>query len=163
MRRNILVLAAAVAALPVLAASAALSRTEAIEAGAAYIRTTQQADGGYASSPGQSIDAIFALRAAGYDPAKEMKGGTRPADYLKANAAGATTAGSAAKAALAAKALGLDPKAVNGTNLVAAISSAVARAIWRTRSGLRVAPRPMFCGNRVAPRALPCPCTASTP
>jgi len=124
MRRLFLALAAAAAALPALAASAALPRPEAIEAGAAYIRTTQQADGGYASSPGQSMDAIFALRSAGYDPARETKGGTSPSGYLKANAAGAKTAASAAKAALAAKALGLDPKAVNGTDLIATVSSA---------------------------------------
>ncbi len=130
MRRLFLALAAAAAALPALAASAALPRTEAIEAGAAYIRTTQQADGGYASSPGQSMDAIFALRAAGYDPAKETAGGTSPSGYLKANAAGAKTAASAAKAALAAKALGLDPKAVNGTDLIAAVSSA-----YKTETG----------------------------
>jgi len=123
MRRIYLIVAAAIFALPLLAANAALSRPQAVEAGAAYIRSAQQADGGYASAPGQTMDAIYALRAAGYDPAKETRGGTGPADYLNANAAGATTAGSAAKAALAAKALGLDPKAVNGTNLVAAISA----------------------------------------
>ena len=32
-----------------------------------------------------------------------------------------------------------------------------------TSAGSRVAPRPMLCGNTVAPSTLPCPWTASTP
>ena len=46
---------------------------------------------------------------------------------------------------------------------VVRVSIAVMRAISRSRSGLRVAPRPMLCGNRVAPTMLLWPCIASMP
>ncbi len=124
MRRFLLPLAAALSALPIFAASAALPKADAIDAGAAYIRSQQQPDGGYASSPGQSLDAIYALRTAGYDPAKDSVGGVTPVDYLKANAAALTSPGAAAKGALAAKALGLDPKTVNGIDLAGIVAAA---------------------------------------
>lgn len=124
MRHFLLPLAAALSALPILAAGAALPKADAIDAGAAYIRSLQQPDGGYASSPGQSLDAIYALRSAGYDPAKDSTGGVTPIDYLRANASALTSPGAAAKGALAAKALGLDPKAVNGTDLAGLVAAA---------------------------------------
>ena len=124
MRRFLLPLAAALIALPFFAAHAALPKAGAIDAGATYIRSLQQPDGGYASSPGQTMDAIYALRSAGYDPAKDSTGGVTPVDYLKVNAAALTSAGAAAKGALAAKALGLDPKAVNGTDLAGVVAAA---------------------------------------
>lgn len=126
MRRFLLPLAAALSALPIFAASAALPKADAIDAGAAYLRSLQQPDGGYASSPGQSLDAIYALRSAGYDPAKDSTGGVTPIDYLRANASALTSPGAAAKGALAAKALGLDPKAVNGTDLAGLVAAAYA-------------------------------------
>lgn len=124
MRRFLFPLAAALFALPIFAAGAALPKADAIDAGAAYIRSQQLPDGGYASSPGQTIDAIYALRSAGYDPAKDSVGGVTPVDYLKANAAALTSPGAAAKGALAAKALGLDPKAVNGVDLPGVVAAA---------------------------------------
>jgi hypothetical protein len=42
-------------------------------------------------------------------------------------------------------------------------SSAVARPMFWTSAGFRVAPRPMLCGKIVAPTTLLCPWTASTP
>jgi hypothetical protein len=124
MQRLLLVLAAVAAVFPFVLASAALPEKAAANAGAAFIKTQQLADGSFATGPGQTMDAIYAVRAAGYDPAKDAVGGKSPADYLKANApAAATTAASAAKAALGAKALGLDPKSVNGTDLIAAINA----------------------------------------
>lgn len=124
MRRFLLPLAAALLALPIFAAGAALPKADAIDAGAAYIRSQHQPDGGYASSPGQTMDAIYALRSAGYDPAKDSVGGVTPVDYLKANAAALTSPGAAAKGALAAKALGLDPKAVGGIDLPGVVAAA---------------------------------------
>jgi hypothetical protein len=124
MQRLLLVLAAVAAVFPFVLASAALPEKAAANAGAAFIKTQQLADGSFAIGPGQTMDAIYAVRAAGYDPAKDTVGGKSPADYLKANAgAAATTAASAAKAALGAKALGLDPKSVNDTDLIAAINA----------------------------------------
>jgi hypothetical protein len=113
------------AMLPLLSASAALPETSAVLAGAAFIKSIQSADGSYGTtSPGQNMDAVFAVRSAGYDPAKDLVGGKGPADYLKANAAAATSAASAAKAALGAKALGLDPKSVNGVDLIGRVAAA---------------------------------------
>lgn len=124
MRRFILCAAAAMVALPAMAASAAIPATGPVLAGAAYIKTTQLPDGTYGTAaPGQNIDAIFAVRASGYDPAKDTVGGKGPVDFLKANAGAATTAAAAAKAALGAKALGLDPKSVGGKDLIAAVTS----------------------------------------
>ncbi len=120
MRRLLLPMAAALLALPILHAGA-LPADDAVIKGAAYIKTTQGADGGYAAFFGQSMDAIFAVRAAGYDPAKDIQGGKSPVDYLAANAAAQESPAAAAKGALAAKAMGLNPMAVGGTNLVARI------------------------------------------
>lgn len=123
MTRLLVLALALLAALPLLGAGAALPETSAATRGAAYIKSLQTPDGAYGStSPGQNMDAIFAVRAAGFDPAKDLTGGKSPADYLRANAAAATSPAAAAKAALGAKALGLDPKAVSGTNLIANIS-----------------------------------------
>ena len=124
--RLLLPLAAALVALPILAASAAsLPQRPAAVLGAEFIRTTQQDDGGFGGfGPGQSMDAIYAIRAAGLDPNTFVKNGTTPADYLRGVAAEADTAGSAAKGALAARALGLDPRDVNGVDFIAVIESA---------------------------------------
>jgi hypothetical protein len=124
LKRILAILAVTAAALPALAASAAIPETKAVANGAAFLLTVQDATGGYgASSAGQAFDSIFAIRAAGLDPNKDVvPGGKTPADYVKSQAAAQTKPASAAKSALAAKAVGLDPKNVNGTNLVAVAS-----------------------------------------
>ncbi len=124
MTRTLLLVLGAILALPLLGAGAALPETNAVLAGAAYLKSIQEPDGTYGSSdPGQNMDSIFAVRAAGYDPAKDLVAGVGPLQYLTANAAGVPNAPSAAKAALAAEALGLDPKAVGGTDLIAKIGA----------------------------------------
>ncbi len=116
-------------ALSLFFASAALPETGAAGRGADYIRTTQLPDGGFGGfGAGQSMDAIFAVRAAGVDPNSLLKDGKSPADFLKANAAGATKPAEAAKAALAARALGIDPRSVAGTDLIAKINAGYAAA-----------------------------------
>jgi hypothetical protein len=125
MNRILFLFAAALMALPILTASAAIPETKAVDAGAAYIASLQKADGGYGgASAGQNEDAILAVRAAGFDPAKDVApSGKTPVDYLVANVATATKPAEAGKAALAAKALGLDPKSVGGTDLIAKINA----------------------------------------
>jgi hypothetical protein len=125
MKRTLFFILAALVALPILAASAAIPETKAVNSGAAYIASLQTPDGGYGGlSIGQNEDAILAVRAAGFDPAKDIApGGKTPVDYLVANAASAVKPAEAGKAALAAKALGLDPKSVGGTNLIANINA----------------------------------------
>ena len=125
MNRILLVLAAALLALPILVASAAIPETAAVTKGVSFVRAKFQFDGSYgATSAGQNFDAIYAVRAAGYDPALDHTD-TRdsPLTWLAANAAAQTKPASAAKAALAAKAIGADPKAVNGVDLIARITA----------------------------------------
>lgn len=126
MRRLLLLLATVVAALPIIAASAALPATDAVSKAAGYIHGTLATDGSYGSSqPGQNMDAILAIRSAGYDPSKDrLTGGQSPADYLVANAASLSTPAGAGKAALAARALGLDPTSVGGTDLISKVTGA---------------------------------------
>jgi hypothetical protein len=121
------ILGAAAAAALSAASTSALPEDEAVVDGAAFIYSTLGAAGTYGSdSPGQNMDAILAIRAAGYNPALDtLPGGQTPADYLEAQAAAVPNAGAAAKGALAAEALGLDPTNVNGTDLVAKITSAL--------------------------------------
>ncbi len=127
MRRLLLTLAAVAVALPIFAVGAALPANDAVAKGSAFIHVSLAADGSYGStSAGQNMDAILAIRASGFDPAKDRRaGGQSPADYLVANAGAVPTAAGAGKAALAAKALSLDPKAVGSTNLIAKITSAL--------------------------------------
>jgi hypothetical protein len=134
MHLRIVTMAAALAA-ACLAASVAAgtgAREEAVVRAAGYIAGTQEADGGFGGfGPGQTMDAIFALRAAGIDPATVTRGGVSPADFLRAHAAEMTAAGAAAKAALAARAMNLDPRAVNGVDLVARVEQAFDPATGR--------------------------------
>lgn len=117
-------LAAAILAIPLAGIAGALPEPAATYAGARYIQATQQSDGGFGGfGPGQTMDAIYALRAAGVDPNTIEKDGNSPADYLLAHAPDVATAAEAAKAALAAIALGINPTNVNGVNLLAVITS----------------------------------------
>ena len=125
MKRLVLgALGAALVALPIAFVDAA-PRPEAVGRGVDYIRTTQQPDGGFGGfGAGQTMDAIYAIRAAGVDPnTVTNEDGLSPADYLEAVAAEQETAPAAAKAALAAVALDLDPTDVTGTDFHAVITS----------------------------------------
>lgn len=116
-------LLAAALALPLLAAAAAYPDRPAALRGVEFIRTTQQPDGGFGPL-GQTMDAIYAIRAAGIDPNTLATGGKTPATYLRANAASASGPAAAAKAALGARALGLDPRNIEGADLIAKIEAA---------------------------------------
>lgn len=123
MKRLLLVPFAALLAAPLFAAHAALPETNAVLTGAAFIKSTQAPDGSYGTdSLGQNMDAVFAVRAAGYNPAKDQLDGKGPADFLIANVSAVDTAAAASKAAMGAKALGLDPKSVGGVDLIASVS-----------------------------------------
>ena len=122
MKRLLFLLAAASLALPIFFANAASAN---VDRGIAFIRTTQQADGGFGGfGDGQTMDAIFAIRSAGIDPTTVKTGGKSPADFLVAKAAAQTSPGAAAKGAMAAVAMNLDPRSVGGVNLVARVIAA---------------------------------------
>ncbi len=122
MTRVLLALFTLLAALPLAFASAATPTQTAVLRGADFIRTTQQADGGFGGfGPGQTMDAIYALRAAGIQPETVTRDGKSPADYLRANAASLDTPAAAAKGVLGAVAMRMDPRAVGGVDLVGRI------------------------------------------
>lgn len=123
--RRLLIPFAALCALPLLAASAALPETAAVNRGASYLRSVQLADASYGSdSFGQNMDSVFAVRAAGFDPAKDTVDDVSPVDYIVANAATVDSVGLAAKGALGALALGLDPRNVGGVDFVGMVEDA---------------------------------------
>lgn len=123
MRPYAFFLAAAAAVASTLLAAAASPNPEVMTHAAAYIQSQQQPDGGYGTAgPGGVADSVFALRAAGFDPGKDVTAGKTPADYLRANAASQDKPAAAAKMALAARALGLDPRATGGVDLVARVA-----------------------------------------
>lgn len=124
MRRLFILALCTLTALPAVLAGAAIPETGALLKGADYIRTQQQADGSYSGTLEQTMDAVFALRAAGFDPAKETTGATGPGDFVKAKLATETRVPVLAKAALVAEALGLDPKSVGGVDLIAKTNAA---------------------------------------
>lgn len=120
----VVLLAAAIVAVPFAAVDAA-PRDDAALRGAEFIRTTQQPDGGFGGfGPGQSLDAILAIRSAGIDPNTFVAAGKSPADFVAAHASELTASPAlAGKAALAVRALGLDPRNVAGVDFIAAIAA----------------------------------------
>lgn len=132
MRKTLFAIVALLAALPLTGALASLPERPAIEKAVAFIRTTQQADGGFGGfGDGQTFDAVYAIRSIGLDPNSVQNGGKSPADFLRAKAAAQKKPAEAAKAALAAKALDINPKAVGGVDLIAVIAGGLDQATGR--------------------------------
>ncbi|MGD0766496.1 MAG: prenyltransferase/squalene oxidase repeat-containing protein [Dehalococcoidia bacterium] len=110
-------------------AGAATPQTNAANQALDYIRTIQNADGGFPSfgsdsSAGATLDAVFAFAAAGVDIGTVEKGGNSPIGYLEAQAdAYAATPGGAAKLVLGLIAAGEDPHAFAGADYVAKMQS----------------------------------------
>jgi len=94
-----------------------------------YIRTLQNADGGFPaygsdSLPGGTLDAMLAFTAAGVDPSSVTKGGQSPLDYLATQASGyAVSADHAAKLVIVLTAAGRDPHDFAGADYVAKMES----------------------------------------
>jgi len=127
MLRNVgcIVLAfAAVVAGGSLQVSAAAPQTEAANKALNYVRTLQNADGGFPDYSGATIDAVFAFAAAGIDARTVKKDGSSPLDYLKATGASYSDApGGAAKLVLALAAMKEDPRSFAGTDFLAKMES----------------------------------------
>lgn len=127
----VLMIVCAAAVLAFAAAShAAHPETEAAQRAIDYIRTLQNADGGFpfnageASDPGVTLDAVFALRAAGVNPATVRKEGHSPADYLKAQGPSySEDPGAAAKLVLGLVAMKQDPRDFASTDFLAKMNS----------------------------------------
>jgi hypothetical protein len=126
MFRTFLALAASlVMATVVTLALAAQPQTQAANDAVDYIKTLQNADGGFpafgsGSSPGSTLDAVFAIEATGQDSTAVITGGNSPDDYLGTQAVSySADAGGAAKLALGVSTMGLDPTVFGGVNLIA--------------------------------------------
>ncbi len=110
-------------------ASAAEPQTQAANAAVHYIEGLQNADGGFPafgadSSPGSTIDAVFALFATGVEPATVTNNGHSPIDYLASQAATyAQDAGGLAKLALCVRLVGLDVTSFGGVNVLGAVDA----------------------------------------
>lgn len=91
-----------------------------------WIAGQQQPDGGFPGfSPATTADVVLAICAAGGDPNGFLQEGQSPISFLAANAAAlAANPGSAAKTVLALVCAGHDPRALAGTDLVAAVELA---------------------------------------
>lgn len=100
-----------------------------IEAALDWLRTQQQADGGFSNgfSPesdiGATADAVIAILATGESADDWSPQGQSPLDFLEARGKEAGSPGLAAKITLAATAAGRDPRAFGGVDLVEVILS----------------------------------------
>lgn len=102
---------------------------EALSRALDWIETQQQPDGGYSngftsgSDVGTSADVILAVVSAGRASSFWPAGGPHPADYLEAQLGvnAVSGPGLSAKVAMAALALGRDPRDFGGVDLLAAI------------------------------------------
>lgn len=90
-----------------------------------WMKTQQQPDGSFAGfGAGSTVDALFALLAAGQNPASFAQGTTTPVTFLQSKAADiAKGTGGAGKLLIATQALGADGKSFGGTDLVGAIEA----------------------------------------
>jgi len=128
---------AGVLLLPAVVASAASPERDAAARGASFVLAAQQPDGGFGGfGPGQTMDAVFALRAAGIDLSTVVaSSGASPATYLVSVADEAADAPTAGKYALAAVALGLDPSDVDGIDLIEVMQASLDTATGRYAPG----------------------------
>jgi hypothetical protein len=129
-RKTIALLAAVVClAGAALSARAATPQTTAAQDAIDYIRTLQNADGGFPafgaeSNAGTTIDAMLAFVGVGVRPNSVKNGGNSPLDYLEAQAASyTTTADHAAKLVIGLVAAGEDPRDFAGSDWVAKMQS----------------------------------------
>jgi len=107
-------------------AAAAQAPADPLQAAAAWLRTQQQADGGFSngfvpgSDPATTADAVLAIVAAGQDPSQWTAEGSSPMDSLQRAATSGSVAGPGAfaKVVLAAVAAGGDPRSLGGVDLV---------------------------------------------
>lgn len=130
MSRRLFALAVGLALLVgVTLAAAAQPETQAADDAVAYIETLQNTDGGFpafgtGSSPGSTIDVVFAVASVGQDPTTTITSGNSPADYLATQAASyASDPGAAAKLALSVSVMGLDPTNFAALDLMAILST----------------------------------------
>jgi prenyltransferase beta subunit len=119
-RLAIAALALAAALIPAAAASAATP--------ASYLRSAQNADGGFGMTPGSGSSqfatgwALLGLAARGQDPERVRRAGGRPGiAYVRAGIGSIQTIGDVERTILVVRAAGLNPRRFGGRNLVAEV------------------------------------------
>jgi energy-coupling factor transport system substrate-specific component len=91
----------------------------------AWLRSQQNADGGFAASPGDRSSpeitcwAMLALAAAGQNPLDVASGGRTPVDYLRSHLDQVRSPGDFARTILALESAGVEPRSFGGANLIA--------------------------------------------
>jgi hypothetical protein len=129
MRTRFLTLVVALATV-MLSVSPALAAAN-TEAALAYLKTQQNADGGFGSgftpdsAVGSTADAVQAILSAGGELAQFSQGGKTPLTYLESNAPSASTAGDLSKLVLALVASGQNPRTFGGADSVAKLEALV--------------------------------------
>ena len=94
-----------------------------------YVRSTQNADGGFGGAPGRASNqlhtgwAALGLAAAGRNPADVGKGGKSVIDYIRANAGNLNDLGELERTILVLDASSLNPRDFMNRNLVAELRS----------------------------------------
>jgi hypothetical protein len=109
--------------------AAAQASANPLEAAAAWLRTQQQADGGFSngfvpgSDPATTADAVLAIVAAGERPGAWTFAGQGPMGFLQSAVSSGVIAGAGtfAKVTMAVVAAGNDPRAFGGEDLVSRI------------------------------------------
>ena len=110
-------------------AAAAQAPADPLQAATAWIRTQQQADGGFSngfvpgSDPATTADAVLGIVAAGEDPSEWNVGGSSPMDLLRVAVSSGSVVGPGAfaKVTLAVVAAGDEPRDFGGVDLVGKI------------------------------------------
>jgi hypothetical protein len=121
--------ALALVALALGALAPAPAKASEVSRAATWLISTQNADGGFASSPGEDSGAeitcwvMLGLEAAGHNPLDVASGGKTPVDYLHSSLGQVKSPGDLARTVLALEGAGVDPRDFGGQNLVSKLLS----------------------------------------
>jgi Prenyltransferase and squalene oxidase repeat len=122
---TVLVLALALGALISVGPASAKAASADASRAALWLRSQENADGGFGASPGDRSSpeitcwAMLALAAAGQNPLDVASGGHTPIDYLRSHLDQVTSPGDFARTILALESAGVEPRSFGGANLVA--------------------------------------------
>jgi len=100
------------------------ARAAGVDQAANWLESTQNSDGGFASSPGEKSSAaitgwaMLGLEAADRNPLDITQGGRSPVDFLRSNLAEVSSSGDIARTIVALEGAGVDPRSFGGENLV---------------------------------------------
>jgi energy-coupling factor transport system substrate-specific component len=111
------------------AAAPARAQASEVSRATAWLRSVQNDDGGFGSSPGDASGAamtgwaMLGLAAAGDNPLDVTRGGKSPVDFLRRGASSLKSPGDLSRTILALESAGVDPRNFGGTNLVSRLQA----------------------------------------